>query len=370
MAEEKPKVIVFGGCGFLGREIVLALVSGNVAAKVLVVDKVPPQMAWLGPRHLTAFKNPTVQFKSANLINPSSVQNVFDQPFDWAINAAGETKPGLSENVYEEGITKLSINCSHAAAKNNVKVYVEVSDGRISSEKGGATETSSAKPWCTAASCKGRVEQQLKEVQGLQWLVVRPALVYGPGDKQGIASNLVMGAVYRHLQEKLKMLWDAGLRVNTVHVEDCARAIVFLCQRGVTQEVFHVVDDADSTQGSLAQIIADIFDIKVDYYGSAASHLAKLDAEGTVADANEKHLPPWAELCAAGSVGNTPLTPYVDSDILKGCHLHLNGEKLRKLGFVYHVQKPTKENLLKIIEEQLQLQMFPKNALPKGVLQS
>ncbi|KAF2358423.1 NAD-dependent epimerase/dehydratase [Trinorchestia longiramus] len=99
MATSKPKVIVFGGCGFIGREVVRLLVSEDVAESVLVVDKVPPQMAWLGPKHQTAFKHDSVTFKSANLINPASVENVFDQQYDWAINAAGETKLGLVSTV-------------------------------------------------------------------------------------------------------------------------------------------------------------------------------------------------------------------------------------------------------------------------------
>ena len=58
------------GCGFIGRELVRLLVTENVAESITVVDKVPPQMAWLGPSHLTALKNDIVTFKSANLINP------------------------------------------------------------------------------------------------------------------------------------------------------------------------------------------------------------------------------------------------------------------------------------------------------------
>ena len=40
-----------------------------------------------------------------------------------------------SQIVYEEGIEKLSLNCAQAAAKNKVKVFIEVSDGRMSSSE-------------------------------------------------------------------------------------------------------------------------------------------------------------------------------------------------------------------------------------------
>ena len=67
-----------------------------------------------------------------------------------------------------------------------------------------------------------------------------------------------------------------------------------------------------------------------------------------MADANEKHLPPWAEACTAGGVHNTPLSPYVDKDILKGAHLHLDGSKLRKLGYQYQVSAPSRENIVQV----------------------
>lgn len=37
------------------------------------------------------------------------------------------------------------------------------------------------------------------------------------------APRLVLGAVYRHLKETMKMLWDENLLINTVHVTDVAR---------------------------------------------------------------------------------------------------------------------------------------------------
>lgn len=55
--------------------------------------------------------------------------------FDYAINCAGETKLGQSEQVYEEGIHKVSLHCATAAAKHGVKRFVEVSSGQIESRE-------------------------------------------------------------------------------------------------------------------------------------------------------------------------------------------------------------------------------------------
>lgn len=62
---------ILSGCGFIGRHIVKYLVDNNLASTVRVVDKVPPQIAWLNDEHKVAFESPIVEFHSANLINQS-----------------------------------------------------------------------------------------------------------------------------------------------------------------------------------------------------------------------------------------------------------------------------------------------------------
>lgn len=45
------------------------LISNNLAIYVRVVDKVPPQVAWLSQKHQVYYNDSRVEFKSANLIN-------------------------------------------------------------------------------------------------------------------------------------------------------------------------------------------------------------------------------------------------------------------------------------------------------------
>lgn len=54
------------------------------------------------------------------------------------------------------------------------------------------------------------------------------------------------------------------------------RAVVWLCQRGKTGEVYNLVDDGNTTQGLVTNIVSDIFDINHDYWGNTLSKIAKV----------------------------------------------------------------------------------------------
>ncbi|XP_067127456.1 dTDP-glucose 4,6-dehydratase [Centruroides vittatus] len=365
VGENKFRVLVLGGCGFLGRHFTEFLIKNELVSKIRVVDKVPPQTAWLNKYHQEIFANSLVEFKSANLINSASCQNAFSDSegtFDFVINFAAETKTGQSDAVYREGIVKLSINCAKESCKQKVKRYVEISSGQVyANEKMPSKETSQLDPWTTMGKLKLEVEKELSSFSDLNYIVLRPAIVYGKGDKQGLTPRLVVGAVYKHLGEMMKLLWTKDLKMNTVHVSDVSRAVWHVCMNGKKGEVYNVVDKGESTQGKISSIISDIFNINHDYFGSAMSTLAKLDLNNLVEEINDKHLGPWAEACAKDGICNTPLNPYLHSELLNDKHLNLNGNKLDATGFVYQVPSITKENLREVIDDYVEMNLFPRS---------
>ena len=141
-----------------------------------------------------------------------SCQNAFasDTPISYVINCAGETKSGQTDPVYKEGIYKLSMNCAQQAAKIGVEHYVEISSGNFSASEKVCIlykftfiigfryvysftylqmplkEDDSAEPWTYVAKYKLQVENDLKNISGLKYSILRPAVVYGPGDRTGL----------------------------------------------------------------------------------------------------------------------------------------------------------------------------------------
>lgn len=75
----------------------------------------------------------------------------------------------------------------------------------------------------------------------------------------------------------MKLLWNQSLKLNTVHIDDVVAAAVELAFNSkANHQCFNIVDDAESTQGSISNVLADIFSIKVDYWGVVLSNITKV----------------------------------------------------------------------------------------------
>jgi len=335
-ANAKPRVIILGGVGFIGRNLVEYLSDNNLVSKIKVADKVLPDLAGLSAKQAAIFKSDLVEFKQSNLAREAMVNKVFeDGPWDYVFNLAGETKYSQTDEVYKENIIDVSTTCANGAAKAQVRRYFEVSTAQVYDEgKKASDENSKLKPWTKLAKAKLAAEEAIRAIPNLNYIIVRPAIVYGPGDISGITPRLIAAGVYKHLGETMEFLWDKDLAINTVHVRDVCAALWHLTNAGVVGEDYNLADEGNTDQSSIATIIEAVFGIKTSFFGYLKSKAATAVAMKTVAEtANEKHLKPWSELCKAAGITNTPLTPYLDEELLYHDSLTVAGNKITTLGF-------------------------------------
>jgi nucleoside-diphosphate-sugar epimerase len=358
----KPRILVLGAVGFIGRNFVTYLVENDLASKIRIVDKVIPKTAFLTARHQAAFDK--VEFLQKNLVNPASIAQCFEDPegkYDYVFNLAAETKYSQTEEVYNERVYLLSVNCAKEAAKQGVKMFVEVSTAQVyDADKKPSDEGSKIKPWTLIAKYKLKAEEEIKAIDGLNYCIVRPAIVYGPGDITGITPRIIIGAVYKQLGEEMKFLWSKDLRINTVHVTDVCRALLLIAQKAKKGDIYNLADSGDTSQETVASFLRDIYQIKTDYQGSVISNFAMLNLESVTEDINDKHLQPWSELCKAKGISSTPLTPYLDKELLYNNSLSINGSKITtELGFKYEVPEMKKDLLLEVIKNFIEVKAFP-----------
>lgn len=82
------RVLLLGGTGFIGRHILKELIDNNICSHIRVADKRPPATTFQGELE-KYYTDKIVEFKQANLSNPTAVAKVFenkDGNYDWVIN--------------------------------------------------------------------------------------------------------------------------------------------------------------------------------------------------------------------------------------------------------------------------------------------
>lgn len=181
-----------------------------------------------------------------------------------------------------------------------------------------------------------------------------------------------MARVYQHLQEEMKWLWTKDLRVNTVHIHDTVRALWAAADwRANGQKnwdpafgatpIFNIVDKGNTCQGTISQLIGDIFKIQTGFQGTMISTFARLNMDSVVDDVNDDVLGPWADLLEEAKITRPgPLSPFMEKELLKDTDLCLDGSRFENVtGFTYEKPQINKEMLEEQIESYKRMNWWP-----------
>ena len=370
MASSKPKWLVAGGMGCVGRNLVKYLLDNELASEVRVADKRAPFMAFLSADHKAAIEHPLVNVVQADVSDDEHLDRVFAPPcsggagFDVVVNCAAETAHGKSDEIYQKMVDGAAKLAAGAAASGTCKRFVHLSTAQVyrgDSAKAPAREDAALAPWTTQAAYMLRSEEAVRSVAGLPWVILRPATVWGPGDVAGLMPRVVVAASYVGMgRAKMELLWSGDLKAATVHVYDVVRAVYFVTRSKVEPgRVFNLADGGGTDQAALVGVLGRLFGIETGFYGSVMSNLARLKMDTVVNEANEQHLAPWLGLLRAHGIKNTPLSPFLHKQLLQHHHLHVDGSGLEAAGFKYAVPALTDDGLREVVQQGIAQGIFP-----------
>ena len=322
------------------------------------------------------------------------MSRIFDRhdgrPWDYVFNLGGETAWSQAAEIYRLRSLQLSVTLGKEAAKRGVKVFVEASTGMVyAPSRTPRQESDKLKPWLKLAKAKLDAEESLSKISGLNVIILRLAHVYGQYDSGFIAKALCLARVYQEQQREMKWLWSEDLRINTVHVEDAVRALWRAAEwKAQNQQaapdspaasrrpsiiggsgetgpvgvpVFNIVDHGNTSQGTLAGIIHQVFNIKTGFQGSLISQFAKVNLEHVVDDLNEDILQPWADMLhARGITRPGPLSPFLEKELLKDTDLSMDGTLFeRTTGFAYQKERLTVQSVKEMVASYERMGWWP-----------
>ena len=156
------------------------------------------------------------------------------------------------------------------------------------------------------------------------------------------------------------MLWTGELRINTVHVRDVARALWHLCIKGAPGSVYNLCDKGSTDQKKINQILGDIFAIDIGYIGTVLSVAASTKLSAVAQTANDNHMSPWSDMCKEHNIKFTPLSPYIDKELLSNNNLSIDGSAIEETGFKYEVPEMTEALIREELDYFVKLNLFPK----------
>jgi nucleoside-diphosphate-sugar epimerase len=297
----------------------------------------------------------------ADIWEIGSLPRVFDREgdkqFDYVFNCGGETRFSQEEKVYELRSYGLSMAVGKEAAKRKIKCYIELSTGMVyKPDSTPRKETDKLKPWSNLAKWKLKAEEDLAKIDGLNLIIMRIAQAYGPYTSKYLSTALCMARVYQSKKKEMRWLWKEDLRTNTVHIEDTVRALWHAAEWYVKQgsqrkpaPVFNVVDHGNTckfhvlfqtirqpltifpAQGHIAKLIHEVFNIETGFHGTLISAFARLNLDHVVDEVNDETLDPWADLQQeAGISSSTPLSPFMEKELLRDADLSLDGSAFEK----------------------------------------
>jgi len=162
----------------------------------------------------------------------------------------------------------------------------------------------------------------------------------------------------------MECLYSKDLRTNTVHADDVAKALHFLTTNGESGAVFNLADQNDTDQGKINDLLEQIFGIKTNFLNALKMTAAsQMGTKFLVGFANDEHLKPFSDACKKYGILDTPLTPYLDEELIKEVAVAVDGTAITKLGFKYDRPNVTADSLKEVMYDFIKKGFFPKEMM-------
>jgi nucleoside-diphosphate-sugar epimerase len=198
---------VTGGTGFVGSHVIDAALAAGHEVRALTRRDQPPRdrLTWI----------------RGSLDDRDALKALVEHA-DAAIHVAGVISAPDAE-AFERGNVAGTLAMLAAATAGGIRRFVHVSS------------LAAREPRLSLYGASKARAEELVESSGLDWAIVRPPAVYGPGDKETLE-------LFKMAKLGVVLLPPHG-RVSFIHVDDLARLLLALTARGAPKRLTIEPDD-------------------------------------------------------------------------------------------------------------------------------
>jgi UDP-glucose 4-epimerase len=247
---------VTGGCGFIGRHLVQALVAAGI--EVVSVDNLSSAGGSVEPDQsvvradvrdrdqlVAAFRGVDIVFHLA--ANANGTLSIADPRWDFEVNALG------------------TLNVVDAAVAVGVQrlVYVSSASAYGTPQRFPIEESHPLRPFVPYGASKLAGEfvcSSFQETFGLACVIGRPFCVYGPGENPRSALVEVTRYLRWHLRgDPIQIVGDPDRKTRDfVHVSDLVAGLLLIAERASPGEIFNVGSGRECSMRQLAELIGEV----------------------------------------------------------------------------------------------------------------
>lgn len=213
-----PSVVVIGGCGFLGAAIVKSLLAKHPSCKITAADI----------RLVDQLSSPNLTYTSVDITSLDSITSVLETAKPVAVIHTASPIHGLGREIYMKVNVEGTRNVITACQETGVKVLVYTSSAGVVFDGSplinvDETEPYPVVPFDAYNESKAIAEElalQANGEKGLLTTALRPAGIFGPGDRQLVPGFIT---VARNGQTR----WQLGDNTNLfdfTYIENLAYA--------------------------------------------------------------------------------------------------------------------------------------------------
>jgi len=251
--------LVTGGLGFIGSHFVRLALRRHPALEIVNLDA----MTYAGnPANLRSVENdPRYRFVKGDICDPAAVRDAIAGRADAILNFAAETHVDRSiadPRAFLRTDTLGTLVLLEAARELAIPRFVQVSTDEVYGNvpEGESVESDPARPRSPYAASKAGADLLALAYQatfGVPVLITRGSNTYGPNQ---YPEKIVPLFVTNLIDDRPVPVYGDGLQIRDwLYVEDHARAILHVLERGEAGEIYNVAGGTPQTNLALTQAL-------------------------------------------------------------------------------------------------------------------